>query len=166
MANEPNMEHSAAEKIAQARKQLGESIERNLDRGSRTAAHLDRTLISLSAGALILSMTFVRPEAPEKGLLVVLFSSWFFFIAAMILVIFAIRSEQNALDSAVNNASACLELLKDESVEVLAIMGVPPTVEKKVTASNTVALLNNSALVAFIIGVLLLGAFVGASLWH
>jgi hypothetical protein len=163
--NEPNAENATT--IAQAEQWLDESIERNLDRGARAAAQLDRTLISLSAGALVLSMTFVGAAAPGKCLLVVLFASWVCFIAAMILVIVAMRSQQEALESAVKNASDALRNLKaDKSVKVVfAKMGIPLT-EKKVTASKTVAVLNNWTLGAFIAGVVLLGVFVGSSLWH
>src|ERR1700692_3918310 len=125
MASEPNTENVAAELIAQAEKRLDESLERNLDRGSRAAALLDRTLISLSAGALVLSMTFVRAVAPGKFLLGVLFASWICFIGAMIAVIFAMRSQQKALESSVKNTSEGLELLRqDKSVKVvLWLMG-------------------------------------------
>jgi hypothetical protein len=167
MENEPNAENPADHVFEKAGKQLGESIERNIERGSRTAAHLDRTLISLSAGALVLSMTFVGTLAPKKPLLFVLFSSWGCFAAAMVLVIFAMRSEQKAIITAVNNASGYLKRLEeDKSLEVLAMMGVSPVVQKRVNTNNTVAALNTWALAAFIVGVVLLGTFVGYNLWQ
>jgi hypothetical protein len=59
-------EDDSASSFIAARAKLSESIERNVERAGGIAAQLDKTLISLSAGALVFSMTFVGAFAPRK----------------------------------------------------------------------------------------------------
>ncbi|MFZ3374841.1 MAG: hypothetical protein WA183_04755 [Chthoniobacterales bacterium] len=149
---------------------LREGIERNIDRAGQTAAQLDRTLISLSAGALLLSISFVPIFAPKKLWLLLLFFAWLSFVVAIILVIFAMRLEQNASEEAIENASADLEKLEENPTHVRNIIKAlqiqKPVVAKQITQSTCIARLNLGALIAFILGVLCLATFAGYNLWR
>jgi hypothetical protein len=152
---------------------LREAIERNVDRGSRTAAQLDRTLISLSAGALLLSTTFVPTLAPKKLWLPLLFLAWLSFVASMILVIFAMRSAQSAVERAVQKAGASLKTLeKRPDIARQFIVEQPmegietPLTLKEITPHMHIAYLNLSSLIAFTFGVLCLAIFAGYNLWQ
>jgi Na+/H+-translocating membrane pyrophosphatase len=149
---------------------LRDAIERNIDRASHTAAQLDRTLISLSAGALLLSITFVPSLAPKKLWLLLLFLAWLSFVAAMIFVILAMRSEQNAAEKAIQKASTSLKQLEENPTRARNIIAQlqiqKPIVQKQITKNTLVARLNLCALMAFIIGVLCLATFAGYNLWR
>jgi hypothetical protein len=54
------------EHFIKQRETLGAQIDSKIETGAKVAAQLDRTLISLSGGALIFSMTFVDKIAPAK----------------------------------------------------------------------------------------------------
>ena len=75
---------NSADSFAEARTKLSESIEQNVERSGRVATQLDKTLISLSAGALVFSMTFVGTFAPGKLLLPLLFFAWAAFAACLV----------------------------------------------------------------------------------
>src|SRR5204862_8132969 len=75
-------------------------VERMLDTvrdGGEVAGTLDKTLVSLSGGALVFSMTFVDRLAPAKLWLPVLFTSWVAFAASMLCVLMSLRALQKAI---------------------------------------------------------------------
>ncbi len=75
-------------------------VERMLDTvryGAEVAETLDKTLVSLSGGALVFSMTFVDRLAPAKLWLPVLFTSWVAFAASMLCVLMSLRALQKAI---------------------------------------------------------------------
>jgi len=149
---------------------LRESIERNIDRVGHTAAQLDKTLISLSAGALLLSITFVPIFAPKKLWLLLLFLAWLSFVVAIILVIFAMRSEQNTSEEEIQKASTALEKLEANPThmrKIIEVLQIPkPVIHKQLTKNMLIARLNLWALIAFIFGVLCLATFAGYNLWQ
>ena len=142
--------------LEQALINLGDAVERNIDRAQSSAAQLDRTLISLSAGALLLSSTFVPVFAPQRLWLLLLFLSWLAFLATMILVIFAMRSAQIATETAIRNASGALGQLEQNPTvarEAIKALGLQQPISKKIVRSNkSVEFLNTCALIAFIAG--------------
>jgi len=60
--------------LGKARQVLSDAIERNIDRGNQSAAQLDRTLITLSSGALVFSMTVGSKLGGAKCILAFCFS--------------------------------------------------------------------------------------------
>jgi hypothetical protein len=75
-------------------------VERMLDTvryGAEVAETLDKTLVSLSGGALVFSMTFVDRLAPAKLWLPVLFTSWVAFAGSMLCVLMSLRALQKAI---------------------------------------------------------------------
>lgn len=164
--NEPR-EPQSGNTFDSAVNSLGDAIERNLDRGGRTAALLDRTLISLSAGALVLSSTFVTTFAPKRLLLPLLFFAWVFFVLTILFVILAMRSAQNATEQAVRNASKALKTLEKhphiarEFIEKFQL----PLAQKHVSEITSAINFNNCALATFTLGIVCLLAFTGYNLW-
>lgn len=154
----------------QAVTRLGDTVERNIDRAARSAAQLDRTLISLSAGALLLSSTFVPIFAPLKLWLLLLFLAWLSFLATMVVVIFAMRSAQIATEAAIRNASEILRQLEANPTltrEAIKLLGLQRPIAKKIVRRNKSAEhLNNCAIIAFIVGVFCLATFAGYNLWR
>jgi hypothetical protein len=57
----------------------------------------DKTMLSLSGGALVFSMTLVGSFAPARLLLPILVLSWIAFAISMVAVVFGIRAEQLAI---------------------------------------------------------------------
>jgi hypothetical protein len=151
--------------LGKARRLLSDAAERNIDRGMQTAAQLDRTLITLSAGALGFSMTLINKFAPAKGILSFLVFSWICFLAAIILVILAMRSQQNAAERAAWKAADALKILEDDpetALRFLAQQKIPqPIARKEVERHELIGYLNLWALVTFGVGMLSLAVFAG-----
>jgi hypothetical protein len=53
-------------RIDEARRDLAGMINDTVQKGAEVSAALDKTLVSLSGGALVLSMTFIDKLAPGK----------------------------------------------------------------------------------------------------
>jgi hypothetical protein len=152
---------------------LRDNIERNLDRGSETATQIDKTVISLSAGALLLSITFVPTFAPKKLWLWLLFLAWISFTIAMVLVIFAMRSAQRAIEKGIGDSATGLRILEGDPaiarqflVEQRRKQIEKPLTVRRITRHEHIYRLNLGALIAFIIGVLCLATFTGYNLWQ
>jgi hypothetical protein len=67
--------HDRRNRIDQDRLYLVERLVANIRYCAEVATSIDKTLVSLSGGALVLSMTFVDRFAPAKLWLPVLFTS-------------------------------------------------------------------------------------------
>jgi hypothetical protein len=91
---------------------LREAIDRNLDLTNDLASRLDRTLISLSAGAILLSTTFVPIFAPRKLWLPLLFGAWLSFVFSILFVIFATRSLLSAIERSIRKAADALNMIE------------------------------------------------------
>jgi hypothetical protein len=144
---------------------LADRTERRLEHGRRVAADLDKTLISLSAGALVFSMTFANSLAPAKHVLWILFSAWIAFAATMLSVIFAQRRVQAAIVKTIVNLQRASEAIeKNKALHSFLKTPVKP-LKSTVTPVPSVDFLNNLAMGAFLLGISLLGIFVGLNLW-
>ena len=157
------MTDSDSEKsLANAKEQAAEELTRALQQGAAQAANLDKALISLSGGALVLSMTLVGQLAPSKLLLPVLFLSWLAFATSLVSVVFAMRAAQNEAERATMNMGKILE-----DIENIIENKSPLTVRfsREVSLIKSVKRLNLCAISAFSVGILLLGLFVGYNLW-
>ena len=159
------MTDSDSEKsVANARQQAAEELTRALRTNEAAAASLDKVLISLSGGALVLSMTFVGQLAPSKLLLPVLFLSWLAFATSLVSVVFAMRVAHNEADRLTMNLSKILEDIEDMSPVVIASK-YTVRLSRDVFFIKSVKRLNLCAISAFSVGILLLGLFVGYNLW-
>jgi hypothetical protein len=144
---------------------LIERTERHLEHGGRVAADLDKTLISLSAGALVFSMTFANSLAPAKHVLWVLFSAWLAFATTMLSVILGLRRVQAAIVKTIFNLQRAGEAI-EQNKPLHSFMKVPmKPLKTKVTPVPSVDWLNSLAIAAFVVGIVLLGIFVGLNLW-
>src|SRR5438105_15065192 len=89
-------EHSNAEKIAwenifRTRRDFIQKLDFLLQKGYEQAYQIDKSLLTLSAGALLLSITFVRTLAETKHCICLLFVAWACFVASIMAVILAMR---------------------------------------------------------------------------
>jgi hypothetical protein len=100
------------ESFSKLDKELVERIERHLEHGGRVAADLDKTLISLSAGALVFSMTFANSLAPAKHVLWLLFLAWLAFATTMLSVILGLRRVQAAIVKTIFNLKRAGEAIE------------------------------------------------------
>ena len=145
----------------EAKRGLIEAISKNIQRGSEIAAGLDKALISLSGGALVFSMTFVNTLAPSKLALPALFLAWIAFVGSIISLLYAMRSLQSGLSKTFDEIMD--RLSEVEHAERSGASGI--SIPKKKIHYAKVEILNQLAIGAFIVGVLLLGFFVGYNLW-
>jgi hypothetical protein len=158
-------EDDSAGSFIAARAKLSESIERNVERGGGVAAQLDKTLISLSAGALVFSMTFVGAFAPRKLVLPLLFFAWGAFAACIICIIFAMRAEQTGIRKGTQDMDALLRQL-DKHEPMVSAAKLRVKLMLTISTAPRVLVLNKCAIAAFMLGVVLLGLFVGFNLWQ
>jgi hypothetical protein len=140
--------------IDQTRRELLAKLDFLLHKGYEQAYQLDKSLLSLSAGALALSLTFVGNLSGAKHCLVFLFIAWALFAVSIMAVIFAMRKAQlRTHDSARETA----DNLKQFSNLHDALAGI-------MRATFPVARLNSIAIWCFVLGVLFLCLFVGSNL--
>ena len=137
-------------------------VERMLDTvryGAEVAGTLDKTLVSLSGGALVFSMTFVDRLAPAKLWLPVLFTSWVAFAASMLCVTMSLR----ALQKVITDKADQLNKLRQEFEGALK-KGLVARVSTELTHHAPVSGLNRVAIYSFFVGIILLGIFVAHNL--
>jgi hypothetical protein len=120
----------------------------------------DKVLISLSAGSLLFSMTFIGALAPGKHWLGVLFLAWMLFGVSIVCVIVGMRRAELAEARMAERFSDLLAELATRKAPDLRVM---PTIGA--TRNPGGILLNNCAVGAFLAGMVCLGLFVGVNLW-
>jgi len=148
-----------------AQKRLVEQLENRIQQGGRVAAELDKTLISLSAGALVFSMTFVNTLAPQKFWLPVLFAAWTAFALSIVFVILAMRSEQRMVNGVIRRiGDECSTL--EKTAAFIRSFHISPHVETSTITNPNIGRLDFAALLRFLLGVASLGCFVGYNLWN
>lgn len=134
-----------------------------LEAGNEIASRLDRMLVSLSSGALIFSMTFIKDLAPHKLWLRMLFAAWINFGISIILILVATNFARRTL-------IAHAKKLSKQNEEMSAIPHHPmmktlvQTPVRTVKEHKSIEVLNVLALLAFLAGLALLGVFVGRNL--
>src|SRR5205807_124145 len=138
---------------------LADRTERRLEHAGRVATDLDKTLISLSAGALVFSMTFANSLAPAKRVLWILFSAWIAFGTTILTVVFAQRRVQAAIVKAILNLQRASEAIEKNKALYSFLKAPIKPLKATVTPVPSVDFLNNLAMGAFLIGILLLGIF-------
>lgn len=110
------------------------------------ARGFDKYLITLAAGALALSMTFVHTIAPEPKHGVLLSFSWFLFALALVLMLSSFLASQHAY----RRQRDILDALYEADASSKSV---------KNAAAVIVDFLNVGALILFVLGVLLFAIF-------
>jgi hypothetical protein len=149
---------ASAEQTAAARSELIDMLNRAI--AGDGAPDLDKTLITLSGGALVFSMTFIGTLAPAHLWLPILVLAWFAFAICIILIIISQRKAQNAQTRRAVQLSEVIETLHGSDVPA----GLVARATINVTVNRTRYRLNNYSVAAFLIGTALLGFFVTANL--
>ena len=160
MAEDPNAE--ALRSIDRSRRELIEQMRELVERDHAQSERIDNALITLNAGALLLSITFVGTLTTSKNCLTLLFIAWGAFIFSMISVILAMtRAQYQSHQSAIETA---------RNLERFANMDFLEAAQQRVTfpvgTQKTVACLNLISFIGFIIGIAFLCSFVGVNLSH
>ena len=145
---------------SQIRREFIEKFEFLLQKGFEQAYQLDKSLLTLSAGALLLSVTFVGTLPATKHCLGLLFAAWACFIASIMAVIFAMHKAQ------LRTHRETLEIANN--LERFSQMTAAGWAVERATFSaginKVVAWLNRIAIFGFVLGVLFLCSFVGSNL--
>jgi hypothetical protein len=156
----------AFEKL-KARMELGiaslDRLQRQEAELNRLSEQLDRTLITLSSGALVLSMTFLRGSTVLTTLWL-LFTAWGFFIASIFCVIFSMTCAQVGLGRDLRSSSEFLNQSLQDAVEHTDTAQVPVD-PYKTLFRILINGFNILALVSFLLGLAMLGIFVGYNVW-
>ena len=131
-----------------------------LDKGFEQGYQLDKSLLTLSAGALLLSITFVGTLSETKRCLVLLFVAWGLFIISIIAVIFAMRNAQLRTHRDAIGVAKNLERISQMNATERAVYRATFSSE----TNKRVAWLNRIAVFGFVLGVVFLCWFVGINL--
>jgi len=91
---------TAREKTVQTRRELIGKMEFLLHKGFEQSYEVDKSLLTLSGGALLLSITFVGTLSETKHCVGLLFVAWACFVASITAVIFAMWKAQLRTHSA------------------------------------------------------------------
>jgi hypothetical protein len=160
MAEDPVTE--AHRLIDRSRRELIEQLRGLVEKGHAQSDRIDNALLTLNAGALLLSITFVGTLTTSKQCLNLLFVAWGAFILSMIFVILAMmRAQYQSHQSAVETGNNLERFSQLDFIEASQQRVTFPVGKQK-----TVASLNVLALVGFIIGVAFLCSFVGINLFR
>src|SRR5438046_9532380 len=144
-----NEQQTSRESIAQTRRELMSHLELLLQKGFEQAYELDKSLLTLSAGALALSLTFVGTLSGTKQYLFFLFIAWAFFTGSIIAVIFAMRKAQLKTHDSARETAANIEQFSNLHEVVAGIMRA----KFSVATENPIADLNLIAIWCFVLGV-------------
>jgi hypothetical protein len=146
--------------IGQTRRELLAKLDFLLHKGYEQAYQLDKSLLSLSAGALLLSVTFIGIQSGTKHCIVLLFAAWACFVASIMAVIFGMRKAQLESHKTVTETANNLERFSqlDETVATIVRARFPVAIDK------FVVWLNHIAIWGFVIGAIFLCLFVGINL--
>jgi len=143
-----------------ARREVTELLFDAYKRNREIGYSLDKVLVSLSAGSLLFSMTFISALAPARHWLIALFLAWTCFAGSIVLVIIGMRTTQlDEVKIAVQMSERLDELKQRKSPDVKARLDI------KATRNPRGILLGNCAVGVFLVGIVCLGTFVGVNLW-
>jgi len=131
-----------------------------LQQGFDQAYQVDKSLLTLSAGALALSLTFVGNLSGTKHYLVLLFVAWVLFTGSIIAVISAMRKAQLTTHDRARETADNLEQFSSLHDALAGIMRAtfPVATDKLVARRNRIAFCS------FVLGVIFLCLFVGSNL--
>ena len=122
-----------------------------IDSEREAARSFDKAMITLSAGALAISITFVREIAPRPVGLGLVFAAWGGFVLALLAILFSFLCSQSAMRKQRKTIGADFARVKPAGGQANAWR----------TAVNV---LNWACIIFFISGVILLALFAGTNL--
>ena len=127
--------------------------ERNLliDAEREAARGFDKAMITLSAGALALSLTFVKNIAPSPSNHFLLFLAWAAFILSLLVILVSFLCSQAGMR-------------RQRQIIDTDLMRVCRARDQKNCWHKTVIRLNLVSMVSFVVGVILLALFAGLNL--
>ena len=147
------------EPIQQNRQELIALLDTILAKAADQAHEIDKALLTLSSGSLVISMTLVGRSPGANLCLGLLFGSWACFAVCLILVVVAMTLAHLATHKSAKETADNLERFSQMSPEEAALQRVT----RPVGTDKTVGTLNILAVGVFIIGVALLGWFAAAN---
>ena len=147
------------ERIRQNRQELIALLDTILAKTADQAHEIDKALLTLSSGSLVISMTLVGRSPGANLCLGLLFGSWVCFAVCLILVVVAMTLAHLATHKSAKETADNLERFSQMSPEEAALQRVT----RPVGTDKTVGTLNILAVGMFIIGVALLGWFAAAN---
>jgi hypothetical protein len=150
----------ARENIVQTRRELIEKVESLLHKGFEQAYQVDKSLLTLSGSALLLSITFVGTLSETKHCVGLLFVAWACFVASITAVIFAMWKAQLRTHQAARETGDELERFSQMNAAEAAVQRAT----FPVGTDKPVAWLNGIAILGFVLGVVFLCWFVGSNL--
>jgi hypothetical protein len=145
---------------SQIRREFIERFHSLLEKGFEQAYQVDKSLLTLSAGALFLSVTFVGTLSETKHCLGLLFGAWACFIVSIMAVIFAMRKAQLRTHRETMEIANNLERFSQMTAEGWRVERATFTAG----INKMVAWLNRIATFGFVLGVLFLCSFVAINL--
>ena len=157
------MSYTPEEAFEKTRESLVTEFYRAFELAENRSAFVDKTLLSLSSGALVFSMTFVEKIAPSKQYLPLLFAAWAGFTLSMIAVLLTMKRSQASAERRMHRTVQEIQKL-DERKEALLREYRNAKVDAFTTNVQGVAIGNLIATGGFIIGIVLLGIFVGLNI--
>jgi len=149
----------AAMNQEEARREIAEHMERHVRYSAEVAAALDKIIVTLSGGALVLSMTFADRLAPARLWLPALFLSWLVFAVSIVSVALSYRALQKQLRE---RAYQLNQVAKD--FEKHLAEGKVASIIIDIARHGKVGFWNNVAIWSFVSAIILLGIFVGRNL--
>lgn len=134
-----------------------------------TVNQLDKALLTLNAGALAISITFLKEIAPKPSAwtIVLLILGWTAFIASLITTLLSFRKSAEAFDRQLQilDNEAQRDLHGNHGCGEQNDSNNGQEDQSKNKAADSVKRLNLFSLWSFILGVVLLCAFAGVNMW-
>lgn len=127
----------------------------------------DQTILTFSAGAIALSITFVEKIAPSPAAPMLLYVAWSFFGLAVLSVVLSFLASQRAfqleIDAVTTRWNAAVEAEKSTSAEATATDAPKPTVRKANRFTTFTRYLNYTSGGMFVMGIVF---FVLFGIWN
>jgi hypothetical protein len=142
---------------------VSHNVRELLDQADERGFRLDRTLLTLSGGALALSITLITRANPPKTYLCILFLSWIALAGSVVGVVFALRKSQSSAESDVDRAASVYKELKQKKQKILA-GEITYEESKEVFPLRDIEICNRISLWGFVVGIILLGLFAALNL--
>src|SRR5438477_7492465 len=113
--------------VESTRRELTAMLFGAIKQGDEIEYGLNKVLVSLSAGSLLFSMTFISALAPGRHCLGVLFLAWMSFGVSIVCVVIGMRKGHSAASRRAQQASDLLGQLKKHQPPVRPKVEVPRT---------------------------------------
>jgi hypothetical protein len=145
------------------KERVSQNLEELTIQADEKAFRLDRTLLTLSGGALALSITLITRANPPKTYLCVLFLSWIALAASIVAVVLALRKSQSEAESNVRLVASVYNQLKQNRQKIL-IGEIKYEENRETLQIKGMPAINSVALWGFVVGIILLGLFAALNL--